>query len=409
MKNIFEVSVEERNRILLLHETATKKQYLSKSDDKIYPKKKLGDKFTYGKYESESVKNEIINLKPSIEDFIKNSKNSKFIVKILAGESQVTNPEGFEQKGSLALRRAQEVAKYFNEIFPDLISSGVLTIETPTIDQVKIGETDYDKNKGDAKNKEKIKKYNEEQFVDFYIEGVGEIEPKKPNKPDTFNCRFEKPEGQGKFLPSSSNFSQVVDWNIGEGEGTFYLWFETLDVPDIIFFEYNGVQYGKKMFSGNDADPFRIMVGTSLRAKFGDSSSLPTDFFGKTTFEPLSINNSADYSLIFNSLPEMKRWYIYETFSNTFGSGQEFFNQSYMDALKEYDDYKDGKRERKKLIDSLGPNFPWGRLTSPMGPSTQKNIGGPIKKIRGLNTIKLFNVAPCGITGWACGGTCKPF
>ena len=190
MNNLFEISSEERNRIMNLHEGATKRQYLTleqqvqpiitkttkSSSDTLFPKQNLQNQFKFGDYQSDDAKNFITGLKPKIEEFIKNSGGKNFVINISAGESNVTNPKGFEEKGSLALARANSVKKYFEEIFPDLIKNGTLVIKTPKdVSEVVIGKTSYDKTKGDNKNPEKIKLYKQEQFVTFDIQGTGEI------------------------------------------------------------------------------------------------------------------------------------------------------------------------------------------------------------------------------------------
>ena len=173
-----------------LHEGATKRQYLTleqvaqpiitktttSSSDTVFPKQNLQKQFKFGEYQSDNAKNFITGLKPKIEEFIKNSGGKNFVVNISAGESNVTNPKGFEEKGSLALARANSVKQYFEEIFPDLIKNGTLVIKTPKdVSEVVIGKTSYDKTKGDNKNPEKIKLYEQEQFVTFDIQGKGEV------------------------------------------------------------------------------------------------------------------------------------------------------------------------------------------------------------------------------------------
>ena len=191
MNNLFDISSEERNRILNLHESATKRQYLTLEQVKIsggesstrtplntsFPKQNVGNQFKFGEYQSNVVKNSIAALKPKIEEFIKNSGGKQFVVNISAGESNVTNPKGFEEKGSLALARANSVKQYFQEIFPDLIKNGTLVIKSPAdVSQVVLGKTPYDKTKGDNKNPQLIKLYNQEQFVTFDIQGSGQVE-----------------------------------------------------------------------------------------------------------------------------------------------------------------------------------------------------------------------------------------
>ena len=192
MNNLFEISSEERNRILNLHEGATKRQYLTLeqagqqsggvsttklSTPTSFPKQNVGNQFKFGEYQSDVVKNSISALRPKIEEFIKNSGGKQFVVNIGAGESNVTNPKGFETKGSLALARANSVKQYFQEIFPDLIKNGTLVIQAPAdVSKVVLGKTPYDKTKGDNRNPQLIKLYNQEQFVTFDIQGSGQVE-----------------------------------------------------------------------------------------------------------------------------------------------------------------------------------------------------------------------------------------
>ena len=192
MNNLFEISSEERNRILNLHEGATKRQYLTleqagqqsggitnttTTSSTSFPEQNVGNQFNFGEYQSNVVKNSIAALKPKIYEFIKNSGGKQFIVNVNAGESNVTNPKGFEEKGSLALARANSVKQYFQEIFPDLIKNGTLIIKVPAdTSKVAFGKTPYDKTKGDYNNPQKRELYNKEQFVTFDIQGSGQVD-----------------------------------------------------------------------------------------------------------------------------------------------------------------------------------------------------------------------------------------
>ena len=71
----------------------------------------------------------------------KNTKDLKVV--IVAGESQVTNPKGFEQKGSLAKARAQQVEYIINKL-------GFNKVTTETV----VGTTPYQK--GDDANDPKV-------------------------------------------------------------------------------------------------------------------------------------------------------------------------------------------------------------------------------------------------------------
>jgi hypothetical protein len=193
IKQTWNINEDEKNRILSLHENATKNLYLvneqsgqqsgagvtttSKTSSTEFPKQNVGNQFKFGEYQSDAVKNSIVSLKPKIEEFIKNNGGKQFIVNIGAGESNVTNPKGFETKGSLALARANSVKQYFQETFPNLIKNGTLVVQGPTdVSQVVLGKTPYDKTKGDNKNPQLVKQYRQEQFVNFDIKGSGQVE-----------------------------------------------------------------------------------------------------------------------------------------------------------------------------------------------------------------------------------------
>ena len=222
-----------------LHEGATKRQYLTleqapqpiitkttkSSSDTVFPKQNLQNQFKFGEYQSDNAKNFITGLKPKIEEFIKNSGGKNFVVNISAGESNVTNPKGFETKGSLALARANSIKQYFEEIFPDLIKNNVLVIKTPKdVSEVVIGETPYDKTKGDNKNPEKIKLYKQEQFVTFDIQGTGEV--RDINTKDICQWEGKKIEaGQGE---EKYNYVLTDEKLFGNGN----IIFDTGTIPD---------------------------------------------------------------------------------------------------------------------------------------------------------------------------------
>jgi hypothetical protein len=233
IKQTWNINDDEKNRILNLHENATKNLYLvneqlapskinTNTSKTTFPSQNIGDKFAFGEYDSQNVKNNILALKPKIEEFIKNSGGNQFVVDISSGESNVTNPKGFETKGSLGLARANSVKKYFQEIFSDLIKQGVLIINTPKSEsEVAIGKTPYDKTKGDNKNPELVKKYKEEQFVTFDIKGSGQT----TGKGSVCNTNID---GEGKQGYSKSNYVTTNEPLDGNGD----LVLTTGSIPD---------------------------------------------------------------------------------------------------------------------------------------------------------------------------------
>ena len=110
MNNLFEISSEERNRILNLHEGATKRQYLTleqagqqsggitnttTTSSTSFPEQNVGNQFNFGEYQSNVVKNSIAALKPKIYEFI----NSKICKKKFFSNS-ILNYKIFEFKSN---------------------------------------------------------------------------------------------------------------------------------------------------------------------------------------------------------------------------------------------------------------------------------------------------------------------
>jgi len=401
------IEESERLRILGLHESATKNLYLfneqtsvvvgteTKTENKNFPTTKLGDKFGFGKYESDAVKKSLSDLKPQIENFIKDSDSSKFTVNISAGESLVTNPKGFEEKGSLALARANSIKNYFEELFPDLIKSGTLVINAPKdVKEVKIGQTPYNRAKSEEFKQKYAEEYSKEQFVDFDIVGQG---TKTTTSTKTkLLCNTTPLNAGGGYLLPKNDYTKIYDKTLGAGEGNVFISYETYYQPDIIYFEYNGKTYGDAMFRGDSSDEYRIFLGTALMAKYG-GGPLPSQY-GDTTYERISMDDPR----LSAALPAMKDWKLEDSFKNTFRF-PPLGNENYMKAFSEFDD--DGRKG--KLFKKLGPDFPWGIVTSEIGGNIVKNLG-PIPKVDGLDSIKVINVCPVGSTSWKIYFNCKP-
>ena len=86
IKQSWIINEGEKDRILNLHKTTTKNLYIIREQDENiikFPLVKLGDKFNYGEYNSQSAKSGIENLKTKIEEFIEGSNSSHFTVNIL--------------------------------------------------------------------------------------------------------------------------------------------------------------------------------------------------------------------------------------------------------------------------------------------------------------------------------------
>lgn len=415
IKNLFEVSREEKNRILRLHETATKKQYLifEQNENPDPPSEfgpvNLGDHFEYGKHESEAVKADIQKLKPEIEKFIsENTDYSKFEVKIEGGESRVTNPEGFEQQGSLALARANSVKKYFEEIFPEQIKSGVLVINAPTdVNQVEIGKTPYVRWSGDHEDEEKMPKYRAEQYVRFQIKGIGE---KKVENENPAGCGhfFRAAENQG-FGDFNADFTKAVDFNLTVESGEITIQTEAWTMPDILYISIDGktdfinnIGY----FQGLDAPYTRIFLGTALRAKYGMSLPDMLSSKGYTITVP-------DQRTLINNAEGIESWKL-SSLNNIYGPGAPLQNDQWWKSLTDFDkNIKQNVQKRMRiLLGALGSEFPWGYLNGEIrGGQGEQNTRfiGPIK-INSPNkpqTLQVVNCAPNGKTQWSIFVSCK--
>jgi hypothetical protein len=406
--NLFEVSQEEKRRILNLHEEATKKKYLifeiNNTNEDTYGPINFGKNFDYGKYVSQEVKNEINRRKPEIEKFIKdNTKFSKFEVNITAGESRVTNPKGFETPGSLALARSNEVKKYFEEIFSDLIQNGTLTIVSPSsVNDVVIGETPY--SKGDQNNSEKKKKYEHEQFVDATIKGIGQKETGPTGSTETLNCGgyFQSSGVQG-FGDINKDFYKTLDLEINLNVGEFYISLQTYNMPDILYFSLDGDTNFKNnsgQFRGQDADWTRIFLGTALMAKYG--TSLPENLSNQGYSLTKPNNNLLRNTLASN---EMRSWKL-KSFENVFAGNSPKANEVWMNALISFDNSNGGRKSINTLINNLGPNFPWGYLNGPILPPSVQI--GPIKIEQNKSKkLEVINCAPNAKTNWEFQISCK--
>lgn len=260
IKQTWEINSEERKRILNLHESATKNLYLvveqsptttggkmvtpgipAKTESSTYPETNIGNFFKMGEYESDLVKQQILNLRPNIEEFMKNSDAQKFNISITAGESQIKNPKAFETKGSLALARANSVKTYFEENFKDLIDKGILTINSPAnTEEVSIGQTEYKANSADPDNVnhkfylDNKPKYDSEQFVKFTLKGEGTKATLAV--PPTYICDF-KTEARGGVSYKENNFlysAFTIDISSMPNGSKFDVSFKPEFVPDMM-------------------------------------------------------------------------------------------------------------------------------------------------------------------------------
>ncbi len=178
----------------------------------------LGNFFESGQYKlNNSV--QLQNAIREIKEFISNYDQNKVKLDIVAGESKVPNPKGFEEEGSLAMARANEIKKYLeNEL-----GIKINTIET------KVGDTPWVPEKG-----RDHEDYKKEQFVNLNIDLSGV--PTRPrvyvaDKPkhgvsksdniyfygfldgSSYTINVNQPEQQ-KYVPMFNKTNGTQDWRL---------------------------------------------------------------------------------------------------------------------------------------------------------------------------------------------------
>jgi len=397
IRQSWNIDNSEKLRILNLHETATKNQYLIIEQKEVITKTievgkpitfNLPNTFSSGQYKITGTTSidDAIN---KINEYVKQYPlNSKFEVIIESSESKVPNKGVGLNPGDLSRLRAEEIEKYINDKIPKNV--------TPKIDNKGAQGPKWDVSLGSDNSG-----YNQYQYVKLIFSASGEKENIQ-KKIIPVNCNVSVKNSSGGVIPSSKDFTQTQEWDLGEGEGQIYLYYETYYMPDIIYFIYDGKIVNQPIFAGDQSNQYRIYIGTALMAKY-KGGQLPKQY-GESQYKKLENSDK----MIIESLPKMKEWGLVKSFTNVYGKGQEFENPNYMNSFIKYDNSKGGERDGRILIKELGEDFPWGYLSSSMLPTVVKNIG-PLSKKMGVNKITIVNVSPNGATGWSIGGTCKPF
>ena len=169
----------------------------------------FGENFESGKATLTN-KQDLVKKLSEIQNWMKGKDTLNFKIVITAGESQVTNPKGFETKGSLAAARAKAVE--------DMVSKmGFTKVDI----QTKIGTNTYDKTKDNKDDP----KYKGEQFVIVDIVVENDI------------CSLSPATGQGKTGTASNNYVTYNKYISGKGQ----LVLHSGEVPDrLVIFDANG-------------------------------------------------------------------------------------------------------------------------------------------------------------------------
>jgi hypothetical protein len=172
------ISSEEKNRIINLHESATKRLYLSEDDKPSTSSDEMALKgesfFANGMWKNLSPKGkeQLDSQLASAAKFLAAKKGRVVYVKIIAGESQVTNTDNENSNhpkvdpGYLSGKRAETMKTYLTRYFDNLLSQGIISskpiFEAP---EVIIGSNTYTKGVDNPNDP----KYKDERFVNVEL------------------------------------------------------------------------------------------------------------------------------------------------------------------------------------------------------------------------------------------------
>jgi len=222
IKQTWEISQEERNRIISLHESATKNLYLVSEQntaetekDSISLTKRV--EFPSGFHSSSAVNLETLIDLSKIEEFLKKYKDKKIVIKLKSSESQVPNndnevtPKKRLNPGDLSKMRYQTIQTFMTEWLNGLVSKGIISqvpkfINTePHIDTT----TPWD-----PKSSPKDPKYTKHQFVEIEVNAEGQIEPKKTLTPE-----FQKVVTSRTEYSTTNNYNTALFYNYSYAPG----------------------------------------------------------------------------------------------------------------------------------------------------------------------------------------------
>jgi hypothetical protein len=222
IKQTWEISQEERNRIISLHESATKNLYLVSEQntaetekDSISLTKRV--EFPSGFHSSSAVNLETLIDLSEIEEFLKKYKDKKIVIKLKSSESQVPNndnevtPKKRLNPGDLSKMRYQTIQTFMTEWLNGLVSKGIISQVPKFINTQPYIDTTTP---WDPKSSPKDPKYTKHQFVEIEVNAEGQIEPKKTLTPE-----FQKVETSRTEYSTTNNYNTALFYNYSYAPG----------------------------------------------------------------------------------------------------------------------------------------------------------------------------------------------
>lgn len=202
IKQTWEISNEERNRIISLHESATKNFYILSEQntaetekDTISLTKRV--EFPSGFHSASAVNLENLIDLSKIEEFLKRYKDKKIVIKLKSSESQVPNndkevtPKRPLKPGELSKMRYQTIQTFMTNWLNGLISKRIIPKMPEFINtQPHIDTT----TPWDPKLSPQDPRYTKHQFVEIEVNAEGMIEPKKILTPEFQQVKTSRTE-----------------------------------------------------------------------------------------------------------------------------------------------------------------------------------------------------------------------
>jgi hypothetical protein len=225
IKQTWEISNEERNRIISLHESATKNLYLMSEQnnnktgkDSISLAKRV--EFPSGLHSSSAVNLESLIDLSAIEEFLKKYKDKKIVIKLKSSESQVPNndsevtPKKRLNPGDLSKMRYETIQTFMTNWLNSLVSKGVISqvpkfINTePYIDTT----TPWNPPPGSSPSQisalAKDPKYTKHQFVEIEVYAESQTEPEK-----ILTREFQKIITKRTKYSTTNNYNTALFYN----------------------------------------------------------------------------------------------------------------------------------------------------------------------------------------------------
>lgn len=337
--------------------------------------------FPSGQYDERYIKMDEFNTKlEPILNFIKTHPKNQIEINVTGGESQVTNPKGFEEKGSLAKKRSQVISDKIKEILQSKVDLGNIKF---TVGEPVIGQTPYQK--GDDPNKQE---YTNEQFIKVTISVVGEKE--KPN----WCSRYLESKGV-KGDPTNGFTAKRDVFAVNGDVGKIRMVFDSYTVPDMFVVQYAGKTYHSG-FVGNGSEKYTVALGTVLATQYG--GNLHENF---ANYQTTDIDRG-----VWSTFQEMmKNKDDYNEFLDNMSSVMEINKNN----VPTWSYFKQSGYYKKLRWKNITPAV--NSIAKTAGFTLNQDSGAwelLVPKVKGQDEVILWNIAPLGTTKWRVYFYCEP-